>query len=87
MAELLENIATSLLTVTTLALTLIAIRAARHAGTRKVWLLAAGFALLLAKALLLTWALFTRPDWESFLAPSLMLDVFALACFYLAMFR
>lgn len=83
----LENAATGAYLVATLALALIALRAARHAGTRKVWILALGFALLLAKAVLLAVSLFTRPDWESLLAPSLVLDVAALACFYGAMFR
>ena len=87
MAPILENVASGLLVVVSLALTLIAIRAARHAGTRKVQLLALGFALFSAKSLLLTWALFTLPEWERILAPSLLLDIAALGVFYLAMFK
>ena len=87
MAPILDNVATSLLVVVSLALTLISIRAAWHAGTRKVQLLAFGFALFFVKSLLLTWALFTLPDWDGILAPSLLLDIAALAVFYIAMFK
>lgn len=87
MSPLIENAATAAYLVASLALVLVALRAARHAGTTKVYILAAGFTLLFAKALLLAYALFTRPDWDSMLAPSLLLDLAALACFYGAMFR
>lgn len=87
MSALLENVVMGVYAAASLALLLIAVRAARHAGTKKVRLLAAGFALLFTKAIVLAYALFTRPDWESSLTISLALDVAALACFYGAMFR
>lgn len=87
MIALLENIVLGVYVAASLALLVISLRAARHAGTKKVGLLAAGFALLFAKGTLLAYALFTRPDWEAVLTPSLLLDVAALACFYGAMFR
>lgn len=87
MTALMENVVVGAYFTASLALLLIALRAARHAGTGKVYLLAVGFALLFAKSILLAYVLFTRPDWEAILAPSLVLDVAALACFYGAMFR
>lgn len=87
MTPLLENIVVGVYVVASLALLLIALRAARHARSSKVRLLATGFALLFAKGVILAYALFTRPNWETILAPSLLLDVAGLACFYGAMFR
>ena len=87
MSALLENGIMGTYVAASLMLLLIALRAARHAGTTKVRILAAGFALLFAKGIMLAFALFTRADWETMLVPSLLLDVGALACFYGAMFR
>jgi len=79
-----ENIATASLTVFALALTLIALRAWRFSGSRKVLLLAAGFALFFAKGLVLSLGLFVVPDWEELLLPSVLFDLSILTVFYLA---
>lgn len=87
MTAILENVAAAAYAAASAALLLVAVRAARHAGTAKVWTLTAGFALLFAKAALLAYALFTMPDWGSMLPAALLLDVAAMTCFYAAMFR
>lgn len=80
----LENIATAGLTVVALGLTLIALRAWLHRRSRKVGLLAVGFALFLLKGLMLSAGLFWADDWTALLTPSLLIDLGVLGVFYAA---
>ena len=68
-------------------LTLLALRAWRHTGSRKVLFLALAFAVFLAKGLLFSAALFVVADWRDLLVPGLALDVVALALLYAAALR
>lgn len=68
-------------------LTILAIRAWRLTGSRKVLLLALAFAIFLAKGLLFSAALFVVADWRDLLAPGLAFDVAALGLLYLAALR
>jgi hypothetical protein len=68
-------------------LTVVAVRAWRHSGSRKVLFLAAAFALFLAKGLLFSAALFVVADWRDLLVPGLALDVAALGLLYAAALR
>jgi hypothetical protein len=80
-----ENVAVAVFTVSALALLLVALRAWSQARSRKILLLALAFALFLAKGVLLTWALFSVPDWKARLAlPGLLLDTAALLLVYAA---
>ncbi len=84
MPAVIENLVTAALTVIALGLTLVAARAWRHARSRKVGLLTLGFALFLAKGLMLSIGLFTAPDWNRLLLPSLVFDLGILGVFYVA---
>jgi hypothetical protein len=80
----LENVATAGLTVVAFGLTVIALRAWRHRRSRKIGLLALGFALFLVKGLLLAVGLFGAWSWGSLLTPSLLIDLAVLGVFYAA---
>ena len=77
-----ENALTAVVTVGALALAAVAIRCWRTARTKRVLLLALGFASLAAKGLFLSWLLFADPAWERpGLVASLAFDALALALF------
>lgn len=78
----LENLATAALTVVAVGLTAIALRAWLHRRSRKVGLLALGFALFALKGLMLSVGLFAADDWTALLAPSILIDLAALGVFY-----
>ncbi|MHB1262643.1 MAG: hypothetical protein ACYC2H_13125 [Thermoplasmatota archaeon] len=68
-------------------LTVLAIRAWRLTGSRKVLMLSLAFAVFLAKGLLFSAALFVVADWRDLLVPGLAFDVVALVLLYLAALR
>jgi CHASE2 domain-containing sensor protein len=68
-------------------LTVLALRAWRHSGSRKVLFLALAFAVFLAKGLLFSAALFVVADWRDLILPGLAFDVAALVLLYLAALR
>lgn len=88
MSATLENLLTPAFTVVALALTLVALRAWRHARSPKTLLLALGFGLFLTKGIILSVGLFYSGQWEDqLLLPGLLLDLGALSLFYLAILR
>lgn len=80
----LQNIATAALMVIALGLTLISLRAWLYRRSRKVALLATGFALFFVKGLMLSIGLFVADDWTGLLTPSLLIDLGVLGVFYTA---
>lgn len=84
MTAIVENVATAALVIVAFTLTVIALRAWRHSGTRKVLLLALGFGLFLVKGLVLAVGLFTVTPWEQLLVPSIVFDLAILGVFYLS---
>ena len=88
MAAWLENIATAAFTVFALALFAIALRAWFYTRSPKILLLAAGFGLMLVKAIVLSVLLFTSRSWgESAILASLLIDLGVLGSFYLAVLK
>ena len=70
------------LTGAALLLTLLALRAWRLSGSRKVLFLAGAFAAFLAKGLLFSVGLFSVRAWSDLVLPGLALDVLALGLLY-----
>ena len=68
-------------------LAVVALRAWRHSGSRKVLLLASAFGVFLAKGLLFSAALFVVADWRDLLLPGLAFDILALGLLYAAALR
>jgi len=87
MADAWLSVAVGALTAAALLLTLLALRAWRHSGSRKVLFLALAFAVVLAKGLLFSVGLFVARPWSDLVLPGLALDVAALALLYLAALR
>jgi CHASE2 domain-containing sensor protein len=81
------NIGVAIYTGVALLLAAVAVRAWRHARSRKVGLLAGAFCVLLAKGLLLSVALFRQADWSDLVLPGLAFDVAALGLLYGAALR
>lgn len=87
MTVLLENLATAIATVVSLALALVAFRSWWKTRNDKILLLSLAFSVLAVKTLALSIALFTSQDWERMLLPVVLLDVVALLVFYVAILR
>lgn len=82
-----SNVLVGALVIVAAALTLLAVRAGSYARDRRTLLLAVAFGLLLAKGLLILWALFALPAWTRVLPEALGLDLAALVAFYFASLR
>jgi len=87
MADAWLSLGVAALTATALLLTLVAVRAWRLSGSRKVGLLAAAFVVMLGKGLLFSVGLFVARPWSDLVLPSLALDVAALLLLYWAALR
>lgn len=84
----LENVITAAITVAALLLTIVAIMAWRHRRSQRVAILTLAFAVLSAKGLFLSIALFVDSNWERpGLIASLLFDGAALGLFYAAVLR
>lgn len=82
---LLENLAAAAVTVVALALALVAARSWWHTRSKKVLLLATGFALFFVKGVIISVVLFREVAWEEkVFLPTLLIDLGILAVFYVA---
>lgn len=87
MSVWIENLATAIATVVSLALALVAFRSWWKTRNAKILLLSLAFSVLALKTVALSIALFTTQEWEQMLLPVVLLDVVALLIFYAAILR